>query len=1445
MATKTVLLTTGTTWTVPDDLNKTVNVTVVCIGGGGGGRRQVNSAISGAGGGGGGAWATSSISLSGITTAYYNIGGGGNGGTTSGSNGGTGGDTWFNKSTNAAPTVASNGALAKGGSGSTGSAGGSGGSATSSIGDTDFSGGNGGNGGTGGQGRGGGGGGSAGKDTATGRSGGAGASVADGGGGGGGGVGGNGTSATTLTGANGGLTYSGAAGGTGGTAPSAGIDGGGGGGGSGRNTAGATAYAGAAGGAGTEQNITAGGTAGSGGGGGGGGGTDNSSAIGGVGGDGALYGGGGGGGGSAATTGNGGNGAQGAIIITYTVVEPLTTAYWVGGSGTWTSTSYANWAATSGGTGGAGYADANTNVIFDTYSDSGTVTINGGVCNNLTIQDLVSTITLAPTTSGLSVYGNLTISSTNATISGTAAITFRATSSKTITTGGETLDCPITFDGVGGTWALQDNMTVGTSRTTTLTNGTLNLNGKTLSTGIFSSSNSNTRTLTSSTAATLRTTTTTASSIVVVDISTTTNLTGSNNITIELACPGGTRAFGIGTLTDANSFNVTVNSAGPLYSFATGTHVKNLTLLNNAYTFSMAGMTIYGNLDIQGTSVTISSGNTLFFKGTSGSKTIKTSTIELGCDIEFNGAGSTWTLQDFLVTQNTSTVTLTAGTLDLNGNPIQTGIFNSNNSNIRALISSTPATIFVRTNSSATVWDTATTTNLTGSNNITVSVGATVATTNTKTINAGGLSATNAFNFSIGSEGSTIVFGSVSTVNNLVIGSFTQTISNVALTIYGNLTVYASKCAAGSNAWTLAATSGTKTINVPDSHLSSLDFPIVFDGTGGTWQLLTNMPVGATRTTALQRGTLDLNNKTLSTGIFSSGNSNTRAIQFGTTGKITATGNSATAIDFDTATNLTTTGTVILEVTNATASGLNLGGTAAGYWTEANSLNLTIGSAGAAAGIYVTNTATVTLAGVGYKDVTLTGLTGTLANSTRTIYGSITLATGMTLAAGTNTTTFAATSGTKTITSNGKTMDFPVTFNGAGGTWQLADNMTVGATRTTTLTAGTLNINGKTLSTGLFSSSNSNTRTLAFGVGGITLTAATAVTMWDTGTVTGLTITGTPLVTSTGGGAVTKTINSGQLAEASSISFTLSDTAGTVAFTASNTVRNLTITNNAFTVSNIAITIYGNLSVGGTTVTLTAGTNAWTFASTSGTDTITTNGRTLDFPVTFNGAGGTWQLVDNLTVGSTRTTTLTNGTINLNGQVLNAGVSFTTAAGTKNLTFNGGTLTCPAATTTAFNNAAPTNFTTTAGTGTGKISMTAATAKTFVGGGSTYNCTLENAGAGALTISGSNTFTTISNSVQPTTFTFTAGTTQTVTNFSVSGTAGNLVTINSTTAGTRATLSKASGSVSVLYCSIKDSSATGGATWRALTADGNVDAGNTLGWIFVAAAQGQLLLIFL
>lgn len=468
--------------------------------------------------------------------------------------------------------------------------------------------------------------------------------------------------------------------------------------------------------------------------------------------------------------------------------------------------------------------------------------------------------------------------------------------------------------------------------------------------------------------------------------------------------------------------------------------------------------------------------------------------------------------------------------------------------------------------------------------------------------------------------------------------------------------------------------------------------------------------------------------------------------------------------------------------------------------------------------------------------MTLTFSGSALAN----IYGNWTSGTGVTIT-GTPTVSFLGRV-TQTVTSNGITFTPAVVVNSPSGTVTLADNWTT--SNTFTLTQGTLNTSSSTLTCTTFASSNTNTRTLAFGTGNITVNSTG--TVWDTGTVTNLTVTGTPVVNVTNATATATTVLPGALSEANSISYNFTAGTYTLTFlgTANHTARNVDFTGFAGTWAAISAgTIYGDLKLS-TGMTLTASSSTMTMGATSGTKTITSNGKTMDFPLTINGAGGTFQLADNLTLGSTRTFTHTNGTLDLNGKTLTVGTRYTTAAGTKNLTFNGGTVVCPNANTTSWNNAAPTNFTTTAGTGTGKISMTAATAKTFVGGGSTYNCTLSNDGAGALTISGSNTFTTLANGVQPTTFTFTSGTTQTLTNWSISGTSGNLVTIGATTTSA-ATVSKSSGTVSADYLSISYSTATGGASWYA--GANSTNGGNNTGWIFTAppvSGNGRFLIFF-
>jgi hypothetical protein len=262
-----------------------------------------------------------------------------------------------------------------------------------------------------------------------------------------------------------------------------------------------------------------------------------------------------------------------------------------------------------------------------------------------------------------------------------------------------------------------------------------------------------------------------------------------------------------------------------------------------------------------------------------------------------------------------------------------------------------------------------------------------------------------------------------------------------------------------------------------------------------------------------------------------------------------------------------------------------------------------------------------------------------------------------------------------------------------------------------------------------------------------------------------------------------------------------------------------------------------------------------TFNATTTGKTIATNGVTISGSFNFNGAGGGWSLSTNVTTNRAvaGAVTLTNGTLDLNGKTLtvsNNSSTFLTAAGTKNLTFNGGTLVLNAAgSSLAFNNAAPTNFTTTAGTGTGTINFTGGgTNRSLVGGGSTFNCVINQGGAGQLRFTGSNTFLDITNTYSATAATslrFDSGTTQTVAAFTASGASGKVLTITSSTAGSAATLSKTGGgTVNVDYVSLQDSTAAGtGATWNAGPNSTNVS-GNT-GWIFAAPANnGNFFMLF-
>jgi len=410
-------------------------------------------------------------------------------------------------------------------------------------------------------------------------------------------------------------------------------------------------------------------------------------------------------------------------------------------------------------------------------------------------------------------------------------------------------------------------------------------------------------------------------------------------------------------------------------------------------------------------------------------------------------------------------------------------------------------------------------------------------------------------------------------------------------------------------------------------------------------------------------------------------------------------------------TTFSVTGTPVINCTYSGAVGTRTIACAA--VTEANAISFNI-----TAGTDIVNVQN------NCKNLNFTGFSGTLSNANfRIIYGNLTISSGMSLASGAVTMQFGATSGVQQIISNGKTFNFPVIQSGAGGTVQLQDNLTLGSTRTYTLTSGTLDLSSgnRTLSTGLFSSSNSNIRTIAFGTGNITVTG-NAATVWNTGGVTNLSISGTPVINATYSGSTgTRTVSMGN-SELNSINVNVSAGSDIFALANSGTVKDLNFTGFTGTWSNIGANIFGNLTVSAG-MTVGAGANNVNFITTGGSKTITTNGKTFDFPMTFNGVGGTYAFQDALTQGSTRSFTISNGTVQL-----------------KN------------------------------------------------------------------------------------------GVTSTVGNFVANSSSAKF--LQSTTLGSQATLSQASGTVNVADLTIRDINAVGGASWNAYTDFENTDAGNNDGWNF-------------
>ena len=216
--------------------------------------------------------------------------------------------------------------------------------------------------------------------------------------------------------------------------------------------------------------------------------------------------------------------------------------------------------------------------------------------------------------------------------------------------------------------------------------------------------------------------------------------------------------------------------------------------------------------------------------------------------------------------------------------------------------------------------------------------------------------------------------------------------------------------------------------------------------------------------------------------------------------------------------------------------------------------------------------------------------------------------------------------------------------------------------------------------------------------------------------------------------------------------------------------------------------IYGNW-INGTGTTLT-GTGVMTFAG-RGSQTITSAGRSFSQPIAIDTPGGSVTLQDAYTTTSDTSTAINilSGTFSANvyNVTLSGGSSGFTSANNSIRTIAIGSGTWTVAGTNGWNAGNQTNLTI---TGTGTISLSSGFAKSFLTGNAPYtNLTLNQGGNGTLTISGNSTFKTISSTAAGANTINIGTTTQRITtSWTAAGTAGNILTVQGTSASSPGTL---------------------------------------------------------
>jgi hypothetical protein len=573
----------------------------------------------------------------------------------------------------------------------------------------------------------------------------------------------------------------------------------------------------------------------------------------------------------------------------------------------------------------------------------------------------------------------------------------------------------------------------------------------------------------------------------------------------------------------------------------------------------------------------------------------------------------------------------------------------------------------------------------------------------------------------------------------------------------------------------------SQTVNTAGISISGWSFN--FGAAGQTITLGSNFTSTSLFAVSHVAGTLVLNGFNMSVAGFQS-TSGTRAISFGASNTITITAGNGMSIN---GTSFSYTGTSKIIFTGTASTNFTCSGT----FTTTNALN-----------IFVQTTAgTFTDSSAFYNNLDHTGCTGNISNSTRTIFRNFTAASGATYAAGTNVTTFSSTNA-QTLTSNGKTLDFPITKAAFIGTLTISGDLTMGATRAFTINSGnTVALGANTLSCGILTYPGGGAFTFS-GAGNITITGNN-----------------TTVFNQTGGGNFNSI----------PINFTYSGSVGTrtIAQSAANTSLQPTFNFTAGT----DIINYNNI--------VTNGVAAVNFTGFAGTF----NGNATVFAYNFVQNAATTVIVSGLKISNTNSYTLTSGTCQFGTSTNTFGSFLSNNSNTRGITFPASSI-APnlTGTGTVWNTSTLTGLTVTIGSVASNILLSGAN-PIFAGGGINLSAgfglgigvSIAGSSATTLTFTGANTFNQLSllGSASPT-ITFPAGVATTIGSgglISFQGSLSSVMLIRSSSSGTRAILSVPSdaSATSFNYLNIQDSQAQGGATF---TANDSTDNGNNTGWTF-------------